>query len=57
MNDGERHLLEYQRYEKELEKLIPNETRRIEKDWFENRLKSVKNRIKDVKREMENGTS
>ena len=54
MNDDERHLSEYENYEKELEEKIPKETKQ-EKYWLENRLKSVKNRIRDVKRDIENG--
>ena len=53
--DEERHLLEYERYEIELEKLIPKETRKQYKYWFENRLKSVKKRLQDVSVEIKNG--
>ena len=53
--DEERHLLEYKKYERELEKLIPKETRKQYKYWFENRLKSVKKRIQDVSVEIKNG--
>jgi len=54
MNDEQKHLLEYKRYEKELEGLIPKETRKQYKYWFENRLKSVKKRIQDVSNEIKN---
>ena len=54
MNDNERHLSEYENYEKELEEKIPKEKNQ-EKFWLENRLKSVKNRIRDVRRDIENG--
>ena len=57
MNDDERHLLEYENYEKILEESIPKETDKRERDWLENRLKSVKRRIIDTKKEIENGTS
>ena len=57
MNDDERHLLEYENYEKRLEESIPKETDKRERDWLENRLKSVKRRIIDTKKEIENGTS
>ena len=53
-NDDERHISEYENYKKELEEKIPKETNQ-EKYWLENRLKSVKNRIRDVKRDIENG--
>ena len=53
--DEERHLLEYKKYERELEELIHKETRKEYKFWFENRLKSVKNRIRDVSSEIKNG--
>ena len=53
MDDNQKHLKEYERYEKELIELIPNEIRRREKDWFENRLKSVRSRIRDTKIEIE----
>ena len=53
--DEERHILEYERYEKELEELIPKETRKEYKFWFENRFKSVRNRIRDVSAEIKNG--
>ena len=54
MNDEQKHLLEYKRYEKELEELIPKEIRKQYKYWFENRLKSVKKRIQDVSNEIKN---
>ena len=53
MDDNQKHLIEYERYEKELIKLIPKETIQQQKYWFENRLKSVRNRIRDTKIEME----
>ena len=54
MNDEERHLLEYKRYEKELEDNLSSETVKQYRFWFENRLKSVRNRIKDVSDEIKN---
>ena len=53
--EEERHLFEYKGYEKRLEESIPKETDKREKDWLENRLKSVKNRIRDVRAEIKNG--
>ena len=53
--DEEKHLLEYKKYEKLLEESIPNETKRRERDWLENRLKSVKRRIIDMGVEIKNG--
>ena len=55
MNDDERHLLEYENYEKRLEESIPKETDKRERDWLENRLKSVKRRIVAVSVEIKNG--
>tara|TARA_Y100001949_G_scaffold45024_1_gene37153 strand:- start:662 stop:829 length:168 start_codon:yes stop_codon:yes gene_type:complete len=55
MNDEERHLLEYENYKKRLEESIPKETDKKVKDWLENRLKSVKRRIKDVSIVIKNG--
>ena len=55
MNDDERHLLEYENYEKRLEESIPKETDKRERDWLENRLKSVKQRIVAVSVEIKNG--
>ena len=55
MNDDERHLLEYENYEKILEESIPKETDKRERDWLENRLKSVKRRIVAVSVEIKNG--
>ena len=53
--EEERHLLEYKGYEKRLEEYIPKETDKREKDWLENRLRSVKRRIIDVSAEIKNG--
>ena len=55
MNDDERHLLEYENYEKRLEESIPKETDKRERDWLENRLKSVKRRIVAIGVEIKNG--
>ena len=55
MNDDERHLLEYENYEKRLEESIPKETDKRKRDWLENRLKSVKRRIVAVSVEIKNG--
>tara|TARA_Y100001951_G_C11175539_1_gene202847 strand:- start:179 stop:346 length:168 start_codon:yes stop_codon:yes gene_type:complete len=54
MNDEQKHLLEYKRYEKELEDKISTETIKQYKYWFENRLKSVRNRINAVSDEVKN---
>ena len=53
--DDKRHLLEYENYEKRLEESIPKETDKRERDWLENRLKSVKRRIIAVSVEIKNG--
>ena len=55
MNDDERHLLEYENYEKKLEESIPKETDKRKRDWLENRLKSVKRRIVAIGVEIKNG--
>ena len=54
MNDEKKHLLEYTRYEKELEDKISKETIKQYKYWFENRLQSVRNCIKNVSDEIKN---
>ena len=55
MNDEERHLAEYKKYTEELLEKLKTETDKQHKYWFENRLKSVKKRIKDVSVEIKNG--
>tara|TARA_Y100001951_G_C11235855_1_gene237385 strand:- start:558 stop:725 length:168 start_codon:yes stop_codon:yes gene_type:complete len=55
MNDAERHLEEYRRYEIELNKNIKTEKNPQQLYWFKNRLKSVTNRIRDVEYEVKNG--
>ena len=55
MNDAEKHLEEYKRYEAELNKNISVEKSPQQLYWLKNRLKSVKNSIRDVKRDIENG--
>ena len=48
MNDEERHLLEYRKYEKELNNAIPLEVDKQIVFWLQNRLKSVERRILDL---------
>ena len=55
MNDDERHLVEYEKYKQELLEKIEKETNRQHKDWFENRLKSVKRRIIEISNVIKNG--
>ena len=55
MNDAERHLEEYRKYEIELNKNIETENNPQQLYWFKNRLKSVTNRIRDVEYEVKNG--
>lgn len=55
MNDLERHLEEYKKYELELNKNIEVEKDPQQLYWFKNRLKSVTNRIRDVEYEIKNG--
>lgn len=55
MNDAEKHLEEYKRYEVELNKNISVEKSPQQLYWLKNRLKSVTNRIRDVEYEIKNG--
>ena len=55
MNDDERHLAEYKKYERELLEKIEKETLKQHKYWFESRLKSVKRRIIAITNVMKNG--
>ena len=55
MNDEERHLAEYKKYERELLEKIEKETLKQHKYWFESRLKSVKRRIIEVTNVIKNG--
>ena len=55
MNDDERHLSEYKKYEQELLEKIEKETFKQHKYWFENRLKAVKRRIITITNVMKNG--
>ena len=55
MNDDERHLAEYKKYERELLEKIEKETLKQHKYWFESRLKSVKRRIIEVTNVIKNG--
>ena len=55
MNDLEKHLEEYKRYEAELNKNISVEKNPQQLYWLKNRLKSVTNRIRAVEYEIKNG--
>lgn len=47
--DIERHLFEYEKYEDKLKSDIVRETNNVVKGWLEARLKSVNNRMNDLK--------
>ena len=47
--DIERHLSEYEKYEDKLKSDIVRETNNVVKGWLEARLKSVNNRMNDLK--------
>ena len=55
MNDDERHLAEYKKYERELLEKIEKETLKQHKYLFESRLKSVKIRKIAITNVMKNG--
>ena len=55
MNDLERHLKEYKKYEGILNDNIKSEKDPQKLYWFKNRLKSVINRIRVVEYDIQNG--